>query len=206
MSGAQNPLALIFPGPVVAQGKLIQERLKLAFPANKFQHKFLPPRIDKAAWKDLTTSGQPFIGLGFQKISAQKIESRQFAGIAHWIALVAVRAAGRPDERYYGDAQGLGVLTLAPILVAMLQGWFSNTGTATVDGMANVASDEWADDSSIVQVSFSIPITLALPDLIANPGGAGVFAEMAETWVLGGVTGVTTTYLSDWENPDAASS
>jgi len=203
MSGSSSSLAAVLPGDVVAQGKAIIARLKLTFPANKFQHKVLPPRIDKIAWKELTTGAQPFIGRGFQRISRLKEEMGTFRGTANWIVLVAVRMPGKPEERYFGDAVGVGVLTLAPIAAAILHGWVAAPwGTALVTDIANVAADEWSDDSSIISVSVQIPIALTLNALLQNPGGASLFEEMAETWVLGGDGGITTTYNSDWENPN----
>lgn len=201
MSETVAPLAALLPGDVVLQGRAIMARLRLAFPENKFEMRFLPPRIDRNTWKVLSTSGQPFLGLGFEGIVSQKSESRAYRGFANWVLLVAVRASGRPEERYFGDSLGVGVLTYAPLAAAMLHGWAAGTGTAIVTKITNVVSDEWAEDSSIIGISFEVPIVLRLHDLIQRPEGLGIFKELAETWVIGGPTGITTTYTSDWENP-----
>lgn len=194
---------MLIPGDVVQQGEAILTRLATAFPPNRFQMRFLPTRVnDRKVWNTLVQGNQPFLGLGFEGIVAQKDETRSFRGMAVWLLLVAVRAVGRQEERYFGDAMAVGVLTLAPLAAAMLHGWAAGTGTAEVTKITNVNSDEWAEDCSIIAISFQVPIVLGLQRVIQQPEGLGVLAELSQTWVEGGPTGITASYLSDWENPN----
>ncbi len=199
----EAPCAPVVPGPFVQQGLAIQARLQLAFPPTKFYFKVLPPRIDAKKWARLTQGNQPFVGLGFNGFVPRKEVSGVLRGDASWMVLTAVRRDSTTDEaRYYGDAFGIGALTMAPVAAAILHGYVCAGGTAQVDRLANVAADEWGDDAVICQVDLRIPTDLPLADMIINPGGAGWFGEMIDTWSWTVADGTAGSSTSVWKNPN----
>lgn len=202
MSEAVTPVSPLLPGPLAEQGFAIAARLQLAFPPSKFQFKYLPASIDRASWKEITQGNQPFIGLGFMGVSPTG-EGKVYEGIASWMLLVAIRRQGTPKSRFYGDAQGLGVMVMATAAASVLQGCVAATGSITVGKIANAIAEAWSDDSAVVSLDLRIPLRLPLADAITKPGGLGLFEAMETTWNEPTSTGGSTdTYTSDWENPN----
>jgi hypothetical protein len=197
---ASNPVSQVLPGPLVAQATAITARLQLAFPPSLFRFKYLPARIDKSAWNDLTTGNQPFLGLGFRGFVPRQ-NARVLNGVAAWSLLCAVRRGGSPKDRYIGDTLGTGVLSMVPIAAAVLQGFVAATGSVEVTKITNVAADEWGGDSAIMELSLEVPVTFSLDEAIGNPA-TGIFKELAATWNVPTPAGGVDIYESDWENPN----
>jgi hypothetical protein len=190
-------------GPFVAQGLAIQARLQTVFPAKRYYFKVLPPKLNARKWGELTQGNQPFLGLGFNGFLLGKMEQRELVGQASWMVLVAVRRASATDqERYFGDKQGLGALTLASVVAPLLNGFLAATGTVVVTGVQNVAADDWGDDAVIIKVDLLVPATLRLSEAITAPGGLGLFEEMASTWNWPAQDGTAGTFTSTWDNPN----
>lgn len=201
MSEAVTPVSPLLPGPLAEQGFAIAERLQLAFPPAKFQFKYLPANIDRAGWKEITQGNQPFIGLGFVGVSPTG-EGKVFEGVASWMLLVAIRRQGTPRSRFYGDAQGLGVLVMATAAASVLQGFVAATGSVTIAKIANAVAEAWSDDSAVISLDLRIPLQLPLAEAITKPDGLGIFEALATTWNVPTDGGSTDIYTSDWENPN----
>jgi hypothetical protein len=198
---AVSRLAMTEWDSLAAQGRAIAARLQLAFPASLFQFKYMPANADRKAWQSLTQGNQPFLGLGFVGV-APKMDGRIFLGVASWMLLLSVRqATGTPRSLFYGDAQGIGVLKMAGVAVAVLQGFNAATGAVEVRKVSNAVSEAWADDCAVIALDLAVPLRITLADTIQNPG-CGIFEEMAETWNFPTANGSTDVFTSDWENPN----
>jgi hypothetical protein len=196
------PASPLLPGPLVAQGKGIERLLQLVFPPSYFRFKVLPPRITRESWKNLTTGNQPFLGLGWNGLLPDRALNPQFIGGSSWTLLTSVRRQGTDAERYYGDAQGIGVMTMAGAAVSLLQGAVIEGGTMQVTKVTNVVADGWGDDCAIIALDLALSITLPLAQVIAAPPGLGLFEEMASAWGWSAQDGTEANYTSDWTNPN----
>lgn len=201
------PASPVIPGLFVSQGKAIQARLQVSFPETLFHFKVLPPRIDVKKWNAITQGNQPFIGLGFNGFKPAQVISNQIKGSTNWTVLAAVRRGNATDlERYYGDAFGIGALTMAEVAATLLNGYGAPGGTVEVTSISNVAADDWGDDAVIMKIDLAIPTTLTLHAEILQPNGLGWFDVMASAWGWKADDGTSATYSSQWNNPNAQSS
>jgi hypothetical protein len=203
MSEAVTRVSPIPHGLLGRQGLAIAALLQLVFPPSLFQFKYLPANIDRAGWKEITQGNQPFLGLGFVNVMPKGEADSVFNGVASWMLLTAVRRQGTPKSRFYGDAQGIGVLDMALAAVAVLHGQVAGTGSISVAKVANAVAEAWSEDSAVISLELKIPLTINMADAFTKPGGLGVFEELATTWnVPTDAGGSTDTYTSDWENPN----
>jgi len=202
MSEAVATVGPLFPGPLAQIANGVAAQLQLGFPASLFQFKFLPGKLDKAGWKNITKFNQPFLGLGFGGIMSANNSPRPFIGSSKWTLVVAVTRAGvQPGVLFYGDAQGPGVTLLATTAMSLLHGFNIAGGVALVESCSNIAPDEFGDDTALIAVNFSVPINLPLANTITEPV-LNLFEENAETWNWPTATGSTDFTTSDWINPN----
>jgi hypothetical protein len=202
VSQAVQTVAPLFPGPLANIANAIQAQLQLGFPPSLFQFKFLPGKLDKAAWSKLTQFNQPFIGLGFGGITTVANGRAPLIGQSKWTLVVAVRRSNiSPGVLFYGDAQGPGVTLLATTAMSLLHGFNCDTGTALVESCSNIAPDEFGEDSALIAINFSVPLTLDLPETITPPA-LNLFEENSETWNWPAGAGSTDFTTSDWINPN----
>lgn len=191
---AASPL---LPGPLVAQGQAIFERLGVAFPTTYFKQRFLPPKLNAKAWAEITTGNQPFLGLGWNGL-APTGDNSMMQGANSWTLLIAVRRQGTDLQRYFGDAQGPGVLTLVGVAAALLQGATCSGGTIRVAKVTNVAAEGWGDDCAIVALELLQAVTLPLADVITAPDGLGWFNDMITSWGWTAQDGTAGSAQSEW--------
>lgn len=196
------PASPVLPGPLVAQGNAIIARLAQVFPSTLFHFKFLPPKIDRAKWSMLQQGNQPFIGLGWNGVVPDKGDLPFLMGQNSWTLLVAVRAQGADLVRYFGDANGPGVMGLAAVAAAVLHRAPLATGAGQVTKISNVVADEWSGDAAIAAIDLLVPVSLPLHEAIIAPDGIGWFGVLAESWAAANNDGGTAAYTSDWENPN----
>ena len=200
---AATPLSLILPGALVTQGRAIAAMLGEVFPPSLYQFKYLPAKLNKVSWGHLTQGNQPFLGLGFDVIKPTT-SGGVFSGVASWVLLAAVRANGTPQQRFYGDPQGIGVLSIATVAISVLQGRVAGgTGTIEVKAVMNVDAEEWSADSAVIGINLEIPLRLPLYDAVIKPADLGLFKEMLSTWAIPTPEGSADIFTSDWTNPNA---
>lgn len=199
-----DPASPIIPGFLVAQGEAIRKRLQIPFPPSLFMFKVLPPRIDARKWATLTSGNQPFIGLGFVGFRPGERTGGPLQGAASWTVLVAVRHAQATDaSRYYGDVYGIGALTLAEVASSVLHNHAAPGGKISVQAVTNIAADEWGDDTVIIKIDLSIPLTLPLYNAIIQPDGLGWFDVLSSQWGWAAQDGTNASFTSEWDNPNA---
>lgn len=198
-----TPASPLIPGFFVQQGLSLQARLQIPFPPSLFMFKVLPPRLDAKKWGKLTMGNQPFIGLGFNGFRANGRTSGGLQGDASWVVIVAVRHGQATDRsRYYGDAYGMGALTLGEVAAAVLHNHNAPGGKVAVQALTNVATD-WDDDSVVLKIDLIIPLILALDTAILQPQGVGWFDVLANDFGWSAQDGSEANYESQWSNPNA---
>ncbi len=164
-------VSLRSPGPVIQIGEAISARLKRVFPETKFEHAFVPAKLDAAQWIKLLRR-TPFVGLGFADIVPKPESGQQFIGHVTWAVFLATRNESGPRQRFYGDAVAPGVLQMMQAAVGMLQGHTlrdgdTKLGSVFVAHAANAYAEDWKDDTlAMVQLGLSVAITFGLVDVI----------------------------------------
>lgn len=165
MSGSLPPSSPA--APLLALKAAVQERLRLAFPATAFSHGVVPYRLTPAAWERLTAR-TPFVGLGFGGLRATTAggDARAFSGDARWSVFLVARNPVA-DALLAGAASGAGAATpgllrMAGAALAALHGvTFAGLGTARVDGVQNMAGDNWGgEDTGVLLLDLAVPVVL----------------------------------------------
>jgi hypothetical protein len=192
-------LYIVSPGPIVQIGEALAERLKLAFPPEKFSHEFMPAKLDAAQWNKLLRR-TPFVGLGFSDIEPKHESGSQFVGPVTWAVFLAVRNESSPKARFYGDKLAPGVLQMMQVAVGMLQGHTlmcgaTKLGTVGAVRAVNAYAEEWKDDQvAMVQLSLHVPLTFGLNEVI---GGEATEAGTLNTTVQWSFDGGANIALTD---------
>ena len=185
MSDAQPILATtLTPGPLNAIGRAIEARLATVFPATRFHYDVMPPRITQAAWKTLVRR-TPFVSLGWRGVQAAPEAARLFKGVSQWSVFLVARNQGSISGRYFGDAQGYGLLTMAQVAIAALHGWtLPGFGSCLVTDVSNAAVEGWEDEAALAVVDLAIGTTIGIADVLGPPEELGEFLELQNVWNL----------------------
>ncbi len=198
------PASPIIPGIFVKQGEAIQARLQVAFTPAWCHFEVLPPRLTRNVWDKITQGNQPFLGLGFNGFKPTGSLGKPLMGEVSWTVITAIRRNSATHMgRYYGDKYGIGALTMAEVAAALLTGYGAPGGTVKVVAIANVAADDWGEDSVIMKIDLLIPVKLRLGDEILAPEGLGWFDVLATTWGWSAQDGTHASFNSEWDNPNA---
>ena len=179
MSGT---LTAVLPGTLATIARALQGRLQLVFPLTLFQHGFVPAKVTAKEWGKLTTR-TPFVGLGWNDVAPASNAGRLFAGESVWTVFLTARNAGSIGARYFGDAQGPGLFTMAQVAAAVLHGFtIEGVGSVMVRRVANAFGEEWDDGQAIALVDVAVSTVLDIPDAIGAPDDLGLFKTLAATW------------------------
>ena len=160
-------------GPIIEIGEAIAERLKFAFPPERFTHEFLPAKLDARQWDKLLRR-TPFVGLGFADNEPKLDSSNHFTGAVTWAVFLGTRNESGPRARFYGDKQAPGVLQMMQVAVAALQGHTLKAdgvklGTVYAVRAANAFAEEWKDDAvAMVQLGLSVMTTFTAQDVLGG--------------------------------------
>lgn len=191
-------LTIVSPGPIIQIGEAIAERLRLAFPPERFSHEFMPAKLDAGQWVKLLRR-TPFVGLGFSDIEPKQESSSQFDGPVTWAVFLATRNESGPRARFYGDKFAPGVLQMMQVAVGMLQGHTlkcgaTKLGTVRAVRAANAYAEDWKDDQvAMVQLSLQVPLTFGLNEVVGGElTEAGAFGATLQ-WSFDGGASVALT-------------
>lgn len=182
-------------GPLPGIGRSIQARLQLVFPPAKFQFGIVPANVNHKQWNKLTVR-TPFIGLGWTSMQ-DRSESPLFKGISAWTIFIAVMNERGLTERYFGDAQAPGLLHLAQIAVAAVNGMQTmdasgnGLGSVFVRRVANAHGENFDENQAIAVLDCEVVTTIEPTDVMPAPGGLGQFQTLAIDWNFEGASSAT---------------
>lgn len=197
-------LTLLNPLPLVSLGQALAARLQLAFDPKLFVHAIMPARLDARAWTELTRR-TPFVGLAFNDMIAAPDMQRRFRGATRWSVYLVVRNAAGPAGRYFGDAQGPGLLAMIQAATAMLQGTTlsdassAGLGSVSVHQAANAVAEGWEDGAAaIAALDLQVPIDITLDTTLDAAGlDADALKTTAITWDFLPATGSLTDIITN---------
>lgn len=167
-------LYIVRPGPIAAIGLALAERLKLAFPPEKFEHHFVPAKLDGAVWAKLLRR-TPFVAVGFAAVEGNRGGSSSlFTGTTGWTIFLATRNERGPRERFFGDSMAPGALQMAQAAIVVLHGYRLlvdgvGVGTVNVQSAANSYAEDWKDDAvALVTLEALVPVSLSVPAVLGG--------------------------------------
>ncbi len=194
MSGGGLPAfaAGIPDGPLPGIGRSIQARLQQVFPPTKFEFGIVPANVTAKEWNKLTHR-TPFIGLGWSVLQDRN-ESPLFKGTSTWTIFIAVTNARGLQQRYFGDAQAPGLLHLAQIAVAAVNGMQTTDangnglGSVFVRRVANAHGENFDENQAIAVLDCDVVTTIQPADVMPNPADLGLFQTLAIDWNFDGAS------------------
>ncbi|MBS3025346.1 hypothetical protein [Acidiphilium multivorum] len=196
MSGGLPAFVAGIPdGPLPGIGRSIQARLQQVFPPAKFEFGIVPANVTAKQWNKLTVR-TPFIGLGWTMMQ-DRTESPLFKGICAWNVFIAVMNERGLKERYFGDAQAPGLLHLAQIAVAAVNGMKTTDaggnglGSVFVRRVANAHGENFDENQAIAVLDLEVVTTIQAADVIPNPADLGLFQTLAIDWNFTGASSAT---------------
>lgn len=186
--------SFIRPGPLGAIALGIRARLELAFPPAKFSFQWMPGRVDKKVWMELTRR-MPMIGIGFTGLEAPQTTSF-YAGSSHWMVYLATRNSNGAEAVLFGDKFAPGQLQLAEVAASLLHGFLVPCeGMARVQEVANSYVEDYEDAGlSITAISLNVPVDLSPPRVWGDERltATGLSGETIQWSFDGGATIVQT--------------
>ena len=149
--------------PIRVMEAAIIERLRLAFPAQKFQIQRVPAVLTVKEFERVVRL-RPFIGLAWMGLQPDRDHGRLLSGAANWRLVLVVKASNGLDIRFKGDRNDIGLDAMIDVSSVLLSGCtLSNIGTCTVTRAEAVYADGWADDATVLaQVDFDVRFTSPL--------------------------------------------
>jgi len=189
------------PGPIAAIGDALAERLKVIFPAEKFEHNFVPARADAAVWNKLLRR-TPFVGIGFAMVEGNKGgSSSQFVGTTVWPIFLATRNEAGPRQRFFGDKLAPGSLQMTQAAIGVLHGRVLSAGgvklgTVSIQSAANSFAEDWKDDTvALITLEATVPVTLPVTAVLG--GEDTIPADIDGAKITWSFDGGATTPLTD---------
>ena len=185
MSEQIADLTLVSPGPLQATGIALQERLRLVFPARRFVHEWMPPRVGRGDWARLLRR-MPFVGLGWADADPIKQSGGQFIGRSNWTVFLVTRNNAGPRALYMGDAQGAGLFDMVHAGIGVLHGYtIPGIGTVQVVKTGNAFAENWdGDDTAMAAIDLSVGLNLDLADAVSGVPET-VLATLGISWTFG---------------------
>lgn len=155
-------IEILSGGPLVRIGRALEERLKLAFPPAMFEHGFVPAKLSKGEWEQLTRR-TPFVGLGWNEVEPDKDSGRLLTGDTRWTVFLVNRNAGSIGGRYFGDSLAQGLFHMVQAAMALLHGHtVDGLGTFMVTKAGNLYADQW-ETGQMAIAAVDVDMRLALP-------------------------------------------
>jgi hypothetical protein len=151
------------PGPLETIALALRDRLIVAFPENKFDHQFVPPRVSKKQW-DVLLRRPPFIGIGWMELDPKRMAgARSFnAEVQFNVTLVTVNQSG-VKAGLLGDTLAPGIMRMVGAAIGILHGYtFPDIGSVSVMRAVAATSDEWENDN-LFAASLDLSIGLSMP-------------------------------------------
>lgn len=155
------------PDPLSAIGTALLARLQQGLPATLFHYRVMPARLTPAAWNELTAR-TPFVGLGWNHIAPAPDLARSWRGVSRWTVYLVARNASGEQGRYFGDAQGVGLLAMVTAATAILHGAdIAGLGTARVEASNNAVAEGWEPGHAVIAaLDVEVPLDLSIAALI----------------------------------------
>jgi hypothetical protein len=155
-------IEFVSAGPLVRATQALEARLKLIFPPAKFEHAFMPAKLGKTEWKQLTRR-TPFVGLGWNEIEPSKDDGRLFVGPARFTVFLVTKNSSGIRPRYLGDALAPGLFQMVQAAVAAVHGHsVKDLGSFMVTKAGNLAAEAWDEDESAIG-GVDVDIPMAMP-------------------------------------------
>ncbi len=194
-AGLPGFVAGIPDGPLPGIGRAIQARLQQVFPPTKFEFGIVPANVTAKQWNKLTVR-TPFIGLGWTTMQ-DRAESPVFKGTSSWTVFIAVMNERGLKERYFGDAQAPGLLHLAQIAVAAVNGMATTDasgaglGSVFVRRVSNAHGENFDENQAIAVLDLDVVTTIQLADVVPPPSDLGLLQTLAIDWNFAGASAAT---------------
>lgn len=149
--------------PIRVMEPAITARLRLGFPAKKFQIHRVPAVLTIDEFKTVVRL-TPYIGLAWMGIQPDRNASREFKGVANWRLVLVVKASSKLETRFKGDQHDIGLDAMIDLASVLLNGFsFDGIGTCTVTSAEAIYADGWSDAATVLaQVDFDIQYTARL--------------------------------------------
>lgn len=149
--------------PIRVMEAAIIDRLRLAFPAQKFQIQRVPAVLTVKEFERVVRL-RPFIGLAWMGLQPDRDHGRLLSGAANWRLVLVVKASNGLDTRFKGDRFDIGLDAMIDVSSVLLSGCtLPDIGTCTVTRAEAVYADGWADDATVLaQVDFDVRFTSPL--------------------------------------------
>lgn len=149
-------------GVIAKTGRLLQQRLRRFFPAEKFGVELMPAAITKAVWLRMAQR-TPFVGIAFQDLVIGDTAGVNPAVTMRWQVHLVV-AAGTPELRLMGDRNSPGLVNMLAVAVLGLHAWaIEDIGTAFCGTSQTLTGDFLADNQAVIGIPVSID-TMLVPD------------------------------------------
>ncbi|KAA6405786.1 hypothetical protein [Candidatus Tokpelaia sp.] len=178
--------------PIRRMSPVIEERLRLVFPKKLFQIDRAPAIMTVKEYERITRQS-PFIGLAFLSIQVGAASGREMLCQYHWRLICVLKATGRLDRRFKGDARDMGMDDIMDVAIACLHGHsFNELGACEVTSADSVFLEskaaEFADEDTIMaHINFVISSTLSAADLrLTDPED---FKGLNVSWLVNGEKG-----------------
>ena len=183
------------PGPLETVAMALRDRLILAFPENKFDHQFVPPRVSKKQW-DTLLRRPPFVGIGWMELDPKRMAgARTFnAEVQFTVSLVTVNQSG-VKAGLLGDTLAPGIMRMVGAAIGILHGTtFPGIGTASVMRAVAATSEDWENDN-LFAASLDVSIGLSMPlSAVFEAIAADTLSTTSLQWAF---TGSATPALTD---------
>jgi hypothetical protein len=175
-------LNFINPGQLQQLGTALIAQVQIAFPPTLFQFEVMPSKLTPQAWTALVRR-VPFVGLGWNGVEPAPDMGRGFRGVSRWTLYLVTRNSAGELGRYFGDAQGPGLLQMVQAAVVLLQGAdIGGVGTAAVRSVANAVAEGWEGGNAVIAaVDIDVPVDLTLRNSI---DGASVDMDALKTLAI----------------------
>ncbi len=198
MSGTTPAIGIVTPGPLSTIAQALDARLQQAFPTTLFAHDFVPGKITPAVWKYLTRR-LPFVGIGWTDLGDGN-NRRFFDGKSRWSVILAIKNPSGPGARYFGDALGPGLFSLAEAATVLLHGYtIPEIGSVAVLRVSDVYVDGFADDDmAMCAIDLEVSTAMRVADVLTNiPNTTDWFNTLQIEWNAANWDGSTTVLIND---------
>lgn len=183
--------------PIRKQEPLIVERMRLAFPKDKFSIERIPVALSLNEFQRITARA-PFIGLAFVATQPETTNGRQFSGKNQWRLTLISKASNGLEARFKGDRHDIGLDAMLDVAMVLMQGvTFDGEGYTNVTAANAVTIDNFDNDNiALAQLDFTFSFSRAVSSLkLISPDD---FKELAITWsVTGGDNHLSGTIATD---------
>ncbi len=174
----------IDPGALSLAATGLRDALQIAFPPQRFQFGFMPPRLSPREWSQLVNR-PPFVGLGWNEIKPTSNGGRLFKGEASFSVFLVIENKSGVRNRYLGDAQGPGLFQMLQAASIVLNGCtIPGVGSCFVTRASNAFAEGWeAENLAMAAVDVAVNVTLDVPTGLAGPEATpDLLRQIAASW------------------------